>query len=107
MASSPRKQSRIPPFGSIEEAAEFWDTHDSADFEDEFEPVEFEISPDIHSVFVVEIEFDRAAWDRLRDFARERGVPLADLARQWVLEGFARAQADAEAATPAQAPRAG
>lgn len=90
MVSSPRKQSQIPVFGSIEEQAEFWDTHDSTDFEDEFEPVEFEISPDFHSRFVVDVDFDRETWNRLRDFARRHDVRLADLTRAWVLEGFAR-----------------
>ena len=33
-------KSRIPEFKSIEEEAEFWDTHSTADFEDEFEDVD-------------------------------------------------------------------
>ena len=37
--SETKKQSRIPTFNSREEEAEFWDTHDTADFEDEFEPM--------------------------------------------------------------------
>lgn len=32
-------KSRIPEFKSIEEEAEFWDTHDTTDYEDEFKPV--------------------------------------------------------------------
>ena len=34
-----RKKSRIPEFKTIEEEAEFWDTHDTTDYEDEFKPV--------------------------------------------------------------------
>lgn len=30
-------------FNSVEKLWEFWDTHSSADYEDEMEPVEFEI----------------------------------------------------------------
>jgi len=30
---------RIPEFKSIEEEAEFWDTHDTTEFEEEFKPV--------------------------------------------------------------------
>ncbi|RJS82250.1 hypothetical protein CW713_05345 [Methanophagales archaeon] len=30
----------IPIFKSVEEEAEFWDTHDTEEFADEFEPVE-------------------------------------------------------------------
>lgn len=32
-----RPKSRIPHFKTIEEEAEFWDTHDLTEFEDEFE----------------------------------------------------------------------
>ena len=96
----------VPVFTSIEEEAEFWDTHDSTEFEDYWEPVEVELPLEVTSKFFLEVEFDRATWDRLRDFARERGVDRADLARQWVMEGFARAVAEAEAAAPVQAPGA-
>ena len=34
---------RIPSFANIEEEAEFWDTHDTADFADELVPVEVTI----------------------------------------------------------------
>jgi hypothetical protein len=34
------KTKRIPKFASIEEEAVFWDTHDTTEFEDEFEEVE-------------------------------------------------------------------
>ncbi len=96
MTERTRTDSRIPTFGSIEEEAEFWDTHDSGEFEDEFEPVEFDVS-EVRSHYLIEIEFDRATWDRLRAFARSRDLRLADLARTWVLDGYARA-VDAEQA---------
>jgi hypothetical protein len=38
--SNKTSKSRIPEFKSIEEEAEFWDTHSTADFEDEFEDVD-------------------------------------------------------------------
>lgn len=37
--SEPR-ESRIPEFTNIEEEAQFWDTHDTTEFEDEFRPVQ-------------------------------------------------------------------
>ncbi|MGQ9626164.1 MAG: hypothetical protein ACUVV0_04575 [Anaerolineae bacterium] len=38
---------KLPEFETLEEMAEFWETHDSADYWDEFEDVEatFEFSP--------------------------------------------------------------
>lgn len=39
-----KKHDSIPgEFGSIREAAEFWDTHDLTDYEDQTEEVEFEV----------------------------------------------------------------
>ena len=40
-----KKRDPLPDhFDSLEEAAEFWDTHSSADYEDLMEDVEFEIN---------------------------------------------------------------
>jgi hypothetical protein len=33
------KKGRMPEFSSLEEEAEFWDTHDTTDYEDDFRPV--------------------------------------------------------------------
>ena len=59
---------------------------------------------EVTSEFFLEIEFDRETWDRLRDFARQRGVRASVLTKEWVLDGFARAVAEAGAATPAGTP---
>lgn len=41
-----RSRAPIPEkFTSIQEAQEFWDQHSSADYEDEMEDVEMELSP--------------------------------------------------------------
>lgn len=37
---SEQKKPRIPEFSSLEEEAQFWDTHDITEFEDEFHPVQ-------------------------------------------------------------------
>jgi CopG antitoxin of type II toxin-antitoxin system len=36
---------RIPSFQSIEDEAAYWDTHDTADFPDEFVPVAVNVNP--------------------------------------------------------------
>ena len=48
--SEPRK-SRIPEFSSIEEEAEFWDTHDTTEFEDEFKPVQVRFAKNLSEGF--------------------------------------------------------
>jgi CopG antitoxin of type II toxin-antitoxin system len=104
MSQLQRAPSKIPEFDSLEEEAEFWDTHSTTEFEDEWEPVEVAIAPEVRSHFIVEIEFDRPTWYRLRDHARARGLRLSELAREWVLEGFARAGGELDGAAPPAVP---
>lgn len=81
-----RAPSRIPEFRTIEEAAEFWDTHDSTEFEDEFEAVD-----DVRFVpagpktpYTVELDDKTIAKLELR--AKEEGVEAAVLAGVWIRE---------------------
>lgn len=86
-ATSP---SRIPAFASLEEAAAFWDTHDSGDYESEFAPIAVEIAKDVSSMRLVTFEIDDEAADRLTELARRQGLRRSDLARTWVLNELAR-----------------
>ena len=45
--SKEKKKSKIPDFKTREEEAEFWDTHDAADFQDEFHTVEVEFAENL------------------------------------------------------------
>jgi hypothetical protein len=79
---------RIPSFGSIEEEAEWWDTHDSADFDEEFVRVNLTLGPDFgEGVSVRLAPGDRDELDRR---AAELGVEPAELARMWVEERLHR-----------------
>ena len=48
--SEPRK-SRIAEFSNIEEEAEFWDTPDTTEFEDEFKPVQVRFAKNLSKGF--------------------------------------------------------
>ena len=85
----------IPDFRSYQEEAEFWDTYSTEEFADEWEPVDLDLS-EVRNRFIVEIDFEQATWQQLRDLARRRGVPLRDLARGWVLDGLASATTEAD-----------
>ncbi len=83
-----RAKSRIPRFKSVEEAAEFWDTHSLADYEDELEEV-----PDVQFVVTraqpkkgVTVRLEQDLLDALRREAQAKGVGLSALIRTWVLE---------------------
>lgn len=85
------KASRVPEFASLQEAAEFWDTHESSDFEE----VEMRVSPDMRSLFEVRVRMDLSAGRRLMALARERGVSVAELAAAWIAAELERAEAAA------------
>ncbi len=69
-------------FGSYEEAAEFWDKHDTTDYPDAFETVEVET--DFRGRHY-EVEVDADVMEVLRKRASERGLSvrqvLGDLVR--------------------------
>ena len=61
--------SRIPEFSSIEEEAEFWNTHDFTDYLDASWPVTVPVAPDFRSVYAVYL--DREVYEALSRRARE------------------------------------
>ena len=79
-----KKQSRIPTFNSREEEAEFWDTHDTADFEDEFEPTNVRFAKNLSQGITV--RFTAETLETLRATARKKGIGPTTLARMWILE---------------------
>jgi predicted DNA binding CopG/RHH family protein len=76
--------SRIPEFARIEEEAKFWDTHSTADYEDEFKPVRVRFGKRLSSG--VTIRLDPDTLEQLRAVAQERGIGPTTLIRMWVLE---------------------
>jgi predicted DNA binding CopG/RHH family protein len=75
---------RIPEFASLEEEAEFWDTHDLADYWDEFKPVKVHFAKRLSEG--ITIRFDPETLKELRARAREKGLGPTTLARMWILE---------------------
>ena len=74
---------RLPQTDSIQELANFWDTHDVTEFEDELEEVHepvFERDTDIR------VRLETGDAQAVREMARSRGIEDAELIRQWVLE---------------------
>ena len=70
-------------FRSLEEAAEFWDTHDSADYEEYMRDVEFDV--DIkRRTYLVSLDGD--LYRKVRAIAREKGVPTETLVNRWIEE---------------------
>jgi hypothetical protein len=70
-------------FSSLEEAAEFWDTHDSADYNEYFRDIEFEVDlkPRTHLV-----EIEGALYDKVRAIAKKKRVATNKLVNRWLEE---------------------
>lgn len=75
--------SRLPQTDSIQELANFWDTHDITEFEDELEEVGAPVF-DRDADITVHLETDDAK--AVREMAKLRGVPDSELIREWVRE---------------------
>ena len=78
------KHSKIPQTDSIQELAQFWDTHDLTDFEDELEEV---TEPVFETKVTVRLNPNEAAV--VKTLANARGTSLATLVQEWVAERIA------------------
>ena len=81
------KKSRLPGPDSIRKLAEFWDTHDLTDFEDELEEVK-------EPVFVrgsaIRVPLKSSEAKTVEKLAKANGVSSGQLVRQWVLQNLPR-----------------
>lgn len=81
-----KKKSKIPKFKTYEEEANFWDTHEITEFEDETEDVEivFELNKPRDEAIVLRVQKDLK--EKLDKKARSLGLNLSTLARMWLME---------------------
>ena len=70
-------------FDSYEEAAEFWDTHDTTDYPDAFRTIELE--SEFRSRHY-EVELEEEVIRKLRAQARQKGVSISRLASDLLRE---------------------
>lgn len=82
------KKSKFPDFNKMtyEEEANWWDTHDVTDFEDETEDVEiiFDLKKPRDETLIIRLQKDIK--DKLERIANSRGLNMSALARMWLLE---------------------
>jgi hypothetical protein len=83
----PMKKSRLPKTDSIKKLAEFWDSHDLTDFQDELEEV-------AEPVFVrrtaIKVPLEAHEAEAVERMAQAKGVSPEELVRAWVLQKVAR-----------------
>jgi len=67
----------MPEMDSYEKIGEFWDTHSLADYWDQTEPAEFEISPHARRRYLVAVDPDLLK--RVQQLAQRRGLTTESL----------------------------
>ncbi|HYN44809.1 MAG TPA: CopG family antitoxin [Candidatus Limnocylindrales bacterium] len=85
----PKKIEKIPEkFKTYEDAADFWDTHDSTDYLDKLEEIEMEV--DIQKKHYL-IEVDMEIAEILQENARKKGISVSYLANELLHKQLAEA----------------
>jgi CopG antitoxin of type II toxin-antitoxin system len=83
--------SKIPTFRTVEEAADFWDTHSPLDYLDELEPAEVAFAPDAFRKHrersrELTVKLPESTIRTLRALARAQGTRPTTLIRRWIME---------------------
>lgn len=70
-------------FASLEEAAEFWDTHDTTDYEEFMRDVEFEVDLKARTHL---LPIEGSIYDEVRAIAKKKRIPADKLVSRWIKE---------------------
>lgn len=77
---------KIPKFANEQEEAEFWATHDAAEFLPDTQPVDMTFTDARPRKTQIAIRFDLNTLMELRAVAQRKGVGYQTLIRMWVME---------------------
>ncbi len=77
-------ESRIPESKNREEEADWFDTHDMADYQDEFRTVRARFAKNLSEG--LNIRLDKETLETLRAIAHQQGIGPTTLVRMWILE---------------------
>jgi hypothetical protein len=83
----PMKKPRLPRTDSIKKLAEFWDSHDLTEFEDELEEV---TEPVFVRPTTIKVPLEAHEAEAIERMARAKGVSQEELVRAWVVEKVGR-----------------
>ena len=85
MSTKRKTKDPIPlHFKSYEEAAEFWDTHSTADYEEFFKPVKLTLAKSIKKTYLLEV--DKEVIDALYSLAQKKRKSVEKVANQILRE---------------------
>jgi hypothetical protein len=86
-----KTRSRVPRFQTREEEAEFWDTHNTTDFEEEFDEVSIRVAKPL--AHILGVRLDAKTITQLGAIGRKKGLGASTLARMWILERLEQEEA--------------
>lgn len=81
-------KNHIPEFKNQEEEALFFDTHDMADYQEEFKTIKAKFGRKLSEGITIRLDSDTLS--DLRTLAKEKGLGPTTLARMWVIENLRR-----------------
>lgn len=81
------KKSKLPSTDSIQELAEFWDSHDLTDFENELEEV---TEPVFARRVGIKVALEPGEVDAVEQMAQSKGISREELVRRWVRQKLTR-----------------
>jgi hypothetical protein len=81
------KKPKMPVTDSIQELAEFWDSHDLTDFEDELEDV---AEPVFVRATPIKVRLKPHEVEAVEELAKSKCISRQELNRGWVLQQLAR-----------------
>ena len=76
----------IPEFKTIQEEAEFWDTHDVGEYLNDFERIDVELQLEKPKEENIVVRVQKPIKDRLERIARRKGLNISSLTRMWIME---------------------
>jgi len=79
-------KSRIPDFTSYEEEAKWWESHNLADYQDEFKTVKVKFGKNLSAG--LNIRLDPTMLSKLRDEASKKGIGPTTLVRMLIMDHF-------------------
>jgi hypothetical protein len=82
----PKARDPIPEFETLDDIAEFWDAHSTADYDDLTHEVQFEIRLGSHAEQARTITLLPELSETLQALANTRGVSVETLVNVWLTE---------------------
>ncbi len=81
-----KKKNQIPKFASVQEEAEFWDTHDAGDYLTEFKEIKAVYDPSGATKTTISVRLDEGLKTQLKRVADQYDISTSSLVRMWVVD---------------------